>query len=180
MRNFLKKFLSRFGNLQDENGLKSLTFLWNHPYLFHINRHSISKGVAIGLFVSLLPVPFQMLIAACMAFWLEANLPLAVLLTWLTNPLTFIPINFFIYHIGVRVLGWKNTLSIFPSLPEFKWEQIGNSLQAIQEWFVILGKAYFVGLPIVCFSAALLGYVFVQLIWRLFIIRKKSLGKKIH
>jgi len=52
--------------------------LIHDPNLFHINRHSLSAGVFVGLFIAFLPIPGQVLVAAFMAWKLRCNLPIAV------------------------------------------------------------------------------------------------------
>lgn len=55
-------------------------------------RDTVAHGAAIGLFVSQLPIPGQMLVAAFLAMRFQANVPISVASCWVTNPLTQIPI----------------------------------------------------------------------------------------
>ncbi|MDX2164503.1 MAG: DUF2062 domain-containing protein [Gammaproteobacteria bacterium] len=170
MRLFFKKWLPNHTEFQREPKLRWLnSFLFRHQNLWHINRHSVARGFAVGLLVCFLPIPFQMLLAALLALWFRANLPISVIVTWITNPLTFLPFNFFIYKIGEWVLGKKNTVSVIPSIPAWQWKNLGTSAHEFYIWFLSLGKTYLVGLPIMAFGSALLGYFAVQIIWRIFI-----------
>lgn len=86
-------------------------------HLFHFNRKSVAKGAAIGLFINFLPIPLQPVWALVLAIFCRANIPIAVSLTWINNPVTFIPINLFIYTIGSYFTGEE-----LPSLTLPTWE----------------------------------------------------------
>ena len=76
-----------------------------HPRLWHINRHGIAAGLAIGIFFGVL-IPFlQIPIVALVAVWLRANMLAAVGSTLITNPITFRPIYFFSYQLGALLTG---------------------------------------------------------------------------
>jgi len=60
--------------------------LW-HPY-----RTTVARGLSIGLFTAMLPVPFQMVIAAIGSIRFKGNIPTAIASCWVTNPLTMIPL----------------------------------------------------------------------------------------
>jgi uncharacterized protein len=79
--------------------------------------HIIARGMAIGLFIAFLPlVGFQMTICVLVAFFLRQNVIPLIIMVWVTNPVTFIPIYAFNYHIGKIILPYQN-------LPAFhlKW-----------------------------------------------------------
>ena len=59
--------------------------------LWTFNRSSTAKGIGVGIFCAFLPMPFEMIAAAFMAVTLRANLPFAVALVWVSNPITWIP-----------------------------------------------------------------------------------------
>jgi uncharacterized protein (DUF2062 family) len=74
--------------------------LLHAPDLWHLNRGSVSRAFSIGLFWSMVPMPFQTVPAAATALWWRANLPLAVGLTWLSNPFTLAPMMYGAYRLG--------------------------------------------------------------------------------
>ncbi len=53
----------------------------------------------------MLPIPGQMLVAAAMALLFRAHLPLSLACTWITNPLTYAPIYYFTYRVGLHITG---------------------------------------------------------------------------
>ena len=65
-----------------------------------MNRRSVSVACAIGLFCAFIPIPFQMILAAGLAIIVRCNLPIAVALVWITNPITMPPLFFLAYKMG--------------------------------------------------------------------------------
>ncbi len=65
-----------------------------------------ASGLAIGVFSGCFPLfGFQILLAITLATVLRANRLLAVAGTWISNPITYLPIYFFNYRVGCTVLG---------------------------------------------------------------------------
>lgn len=163
MNKWLKKHFAEQKNISSSSQNKFL----RNPNLWRINRHSVAAGIAVGLFVAMIPIlPFQSLLALLLAIILRANLPIAFLASWVSNPLTLLPLAYFTYYLGASILNEKNLHRI--SLKEINWNfanfhEIWSSLSA---WFLQFGKAFFVGLPIVALTAALIGYLIVIIIWR--------------
>jgi uncharacterized protein len=73
--------------------------------LWHPTRQRFAAGLAVGVFFGLLPLPFQMLAAALIAYITRVNLPLAIAGTWVSNPFTFAPIWYLQYRVGCVILG---------------------------------------------------------------------------
>lgn len=51
-------------------------------------RDTVAAGLSIGLFFSMMLMPFQMVPAAIVAIRMRANVPFALAACWITNPLT--------------------------------------------------------------------------------------------
>jgi uncharacterized protein (DUF2062 family) len=63
-------------------------------------RDTVASGMAIGLFFSMMLMPFQMIPAALIAMRVRANVPFAMAACWISNPLTS-PVLFYIqYRMG--------------------------------------------------------------------------------
>jgi len=124
-----------------------------HPNLWHLNRRSVSGAVAIGLFAGLIPGPLQMLTALLLAIPFRRNIPVALVVTLYTNPLTIVPIYMLAYGYG-RLL-----------LPGEQAPVAGNFEMDI-EWVLALGKPLVVGLVALGLTLALVGYVATNLAWR--------------
>lgn len=117
-------------------GHKSLRFLGkllHDPNLWHLNRHSVARAMGIGLFVALLPIPLQMVLAACLAIWTRANLPIVVSLGWLTNPLTMPLVFYCTYKMGALLMGL--TPRAFPD--RLSWEWLSEQLSTLWQPFLL-------------------------------------------
>ncbi|MEK7952976.1 DUF2062 domain-containing protein [Luteolibacter soli] len=55
-------------------------------------RDTVAVGLAIGLFFGVIPLIPQSLFAAIAAMRVKANIPFAVAITWVSNPLTNVPL----------------------------------------------------------------------------------------
>lgn len=159
-KRLLKRYLPDPKRLQDHRTLRWLGNFLHAPNIWHLNRHSVARALAVGLFVAFLPIPFQMLVAAVFAVIFRANLPLSALLVWITNPLTMPAIFFFAYKIGALLMG-------IPPKPlnfELSWQWLQQQLHTIA-YPLLLGS-------LVCsIVSAILGYICGLLYWKLWIIR---------
>ena len=70
--------------------------------------HAIALGLAVGVFVGLLPVvPFQILIAVPIAFVLRGSKIAAALGTWVSNPLNWVPVYMLFYYVGKAIVPFE-------------------------------------------------------------------------
>jgi hypothetical protein len=168
----LKKFLRK--HIPDAREVRSRRFvaafggwLQHHPNLWCVNRRSVSGGVAIGLFAGLIPGPFQMLGALLLAIPLRRNIPVALVTTLYTNPLTIVPLYLLAYRFGQLLLGEHGGGAVPPF--EMNWTDWAGSLHALIGWTLRLGKPLAVGLPALAITLAVIGYAAVQLAWRLYV-----------
>ena len=142
-------------------------FLHRHPNLWHLNRRSVSGGVAVGMLCGLIPGPLQMLGAALIAIPLGVNLPVALITTLYTNPLTIVPLYLFAYWLGSLVTGDGGKMA---EPPEFAWTEIGPWIHALADWSLALGKPLAIGLVLLAASLAALGWIAVQVAWRAWVV----------
>jgi uncharacterized protein (DUF2062 family) len=61
----------------------------------------VATGLAIGLFFSMMLMPFQSLPAAILAMRARANVPFAIAACWFTNPFTTPPIMYGQFRLGL-------------------------------------------------------------------------------
>lgn len=168
LKKLLQRYLPKPDDVKRDSNLGRVRKYLFDPRLWYLNRHSVARGAAIGLFVAFIPLPVQMLTAAIFAILLRANLLIAVALTWITNPFTFVPINYFIFKVGQWV---TNDTSTYHIIQEFEWHsKNGNLIGGLLIWLKEVGKPFLVGLPIVAICASITGFVLVQFIWRLVIL----------
>ncbi|MBT8036069.1 MAG: DUF2062 domain-containing protein [Verrucomicrobiae bacterium] len=79
--------------------------------LWHPCRNSVAGAVSIGLFCAMLPIPFQMLIAALASVRAKANIPISMATCWVTNPFTHLPI---IVPLQIKFGHWIGTVVDIP------------------------------------------------------------------
>lgn len=70
-----------------------------------VNKKMISRGVFIGLFIAMIPMPAQMLAVFAFTFLGKFNFPIAIAMCWITNPVTMPFIYYFQYMTGQFLLG---------------------------------------------------------------------------
>ena len=131
------------------------------PMVWHLNRRSVAGGVAVGLFISWIPVPLQMLVAAVIAAVLRVHVPVSVVMVWFTNPLTVAPLLYVAWQSGSMILGK-------PVLAEpFAFNTNSILAGAGQAWPTLLTGMLF------CASVtAVLGFAATLLAWRIHAIRR--------
>jgi uncharacterized protein (DUF2062 family) len=151
----LKRFMPSPGRLREIRSLQVLGEWIYQPRLWTITRHTSSAAFFVGLFMAFVPLPSQMILAAAASIWLRCNLPLAVALCWITNPLTIPPIFFLAYKVGATLLN------ITPQPVEFElsWEWLSTGMVAI--WQPLLLGCLVCGL-----TFGSLGYLSINLLWR--------------
>jgi uncharacterized protein len=168
-RKFFRKYLPSHESVRGNRHIARFGGLLQHPNLWHLNRHSVAGGVAVGMFSGLVPGPFQMFTAALLAVPLRVNLPVALATTLYTNPFTIGPLYVLAYLIGRLIVGRESTLLAPP--PEIQWSQLGASLDAFLGWVLSMGPPLAVGLLALALGLAALGYACVQIGWRAYVIR---------
>lgn len=169
MRRFFRKHLPSHESIRQNRYLARFGSLLHHPNLWHLNRRSVSGGVAAGLFAGLVPGsnPVQFALGALLAVAFRVNLPVAVAVTLYTNPFTIVPLYLLAYQYGKLLVGGDAS---FTPEPAFRWSGFHQFLDAWLAWLLSIGKPLAVGLVALALTLAVAGYVFVQLGWRAYVI----------
>lgn len=160
-RKLIRRWLPHHDTIREHHHLRWLGQHLHDPNLWHLNRRSISGAFFVGVFCAFIPLPFQMLIAAVGAIWLRVNLPLSVVLVWITNPLTFAPIFYATYKLGTLLLG--TPIGKFAADTSLGW--LYSEFQMI--WQPLLLGSLLSGL--IC---GLGSYVVIRTLWRVQIVRR--------
>ena len=176
MKHRARKWLPNLTALKQNPNLKKIKGLIKRQGLEAFNRHTVAGGIAVGLFINFLTLPFQMFWAAFLAILFSVNLPIAVAVTWINNPFTFIPINFFIYKVGSILLMESPTAFSFPKF-QTNQNAFGSFFQELIVWLGTLGKPYLLGVAVVSLSAALSGYCLTHIFWSISLLFRKRLLK---
>jgi uncharacterized protein len=140
-----------------------------HPNLWHLNRRSVAGGAAVGMFCGLIPGPLQMFGGALLALVLRVNLPVAVVVTWYTNPLTIVPLYYLAYKLGMLVTGHARDTLPAPEL-DLSFSNLSQWLPLLLDWIQAMGKPFALGLLLLATTLAVLGYVSVLVAWRWYVI----------
>lgn len=164
----------KYTEMREHRSLRIFGRLLDDPYLFHLNRRSVSGAFAVGFFSAWIPVPLQMLIAAAIAIIVRVNLPLAVILVWVTNPVTIAPMFYSAYIVGTWLTG--DVVKQFELEPGGKWFM--PELQTIWEPLLL-------GCLILAAVSSMIGFFTIRLLWderlaRLLHIRLKRHRRKQH
>lgn len=167
-RKYFRKYLPSHESVRNHKYLGKLTRFLHHPNLWHLNRRSVSGGVAVGMFSGLVPGPLQMLTATLLAIPLRVNLPVALLTTLYTNPFTIVPLYLVAYWIGALMTGGASVPMAEP--PAFSWGHIGAWIHALADWALALGRPLAIGLVTLALGLAALGWIAVQVSWRAWVL----------
>jgi uncharacterized protein len=164
-RKFFRKYLPDVDTVRSSRLVAPFGSWLHHPNLWCLNRRSVPGAVAIGLFCGLIPGPLQMIGALLLAIPLRKNIPVALLITLYTNPLTIVPLYLLAYGYGQLLLG--ATQGSVPLEPFFwDWGNVGASLREFGAWTMALGKPLAVGLVALAVTLAAAGYFLMELAWR--------------
>ncbi len=153
IRRMIRRWLPDARAVRESRALRWLGPLIERPWLWRFTRGGVAAGLAAGMFFGLL-LPFaQSLFSGALAILLRANLPAAVLATFVSNPLTTPGIVVAGYYVGTLSLG----MPFSPPADGLPW---GERIAA-------MGTPLFAGLLIMASTAALLTYAGVLLAWRI-------------
>lgn len=96
-----------------------------HEYL-SVNRKAISKGVAVGIFWGFIPMPMQMLAVLAITPFIRFNVPIAISMVWLSNPITMPFMYYMEYQTGNFLMGNEGLDNIELTLDCFSmnWDKI--------------------------------------------------------
>lgn len=165
MRRWLAAQLPDRDALLARRWLRPIAHRLGHPSLWHFNRWSVSRGLALGLFCGFLVPMGQIFLAALVAMTLRANLIVAAAATLVTNPLTFPAIYFTAYKLGKRILGSTGWGPADAAAAE-------TALARGSSWLVSVSLPTALGLVTFALLSALAGYGAVQVAWRLWVARR--------
>lgn len=154
-RKLFKKYMPDPRTIKNNKYLKVFGSLLHNADLWHFNRHSIAKAFAVGLFCAWVPIPFQMVLAAGIAIFFSANLPMSAALVWITNPFTMPPMFYAAYKVGAIVMG----------VGEVPFE-----MELTLDWLIngtlLIWQPFLLGCFISGLVSAILGYFGIHLFWR--------------
>jgi len=136
--------------------LRPFEVVLRHPTFFAVSRRSVTGAIWLGLFIALLPLPAQSVLAPLAAILFRVNLPVAFAAVFITNPITWVPIYWFEYQLGVLILE----LPPEPFSIDTSWRWVIEDLP--RYWRPLL-----LGSVVTATVVASTAYVFVSVAWRM-------------
>ena len=153
------KFMKIFGNKASS------------PLLWYVNRKAISKAMFIGTFWGILPIPFHTALIVLTIVIFDANLPIGLILSWIMNPLTVVPILICAFWIGskifhVHMINKDMLLGVFHQI--IHWiKNFGHGHIDFS-----LAKILATGLLIEAIFFATLVFIVTRIYWRWSVVKK--------
>ena len=150
-KKLIHRLLPDISKVLERSSMKWARTIARDPNLLHINRQSVSLAVAIGVFCAFMPVPGQTILAISLCYFLRANLPLGVVVIWISNPLTIPPMFYLTHQFGAFLLGsdpvaltveinwqWFKSLGGDVLMPLFLGSIICGLFLAAVSYFIVL------------------------------------------
>jgi hypothetical protein len=157
LKSFFKRFMPEHHKFREHEHIRLFGSLLHDPNIWHLSRRSSAGGVAIGLFCAFIPLPIQTISSAALAILFRVNLPLSVLFTLVSNPVTIAPMFIFAYRLGTRILD----------VPERQVD-----FEPVMHKLIHIWEPLFLGSFILASISALIGYIAVRMLWRLSAVSK--------
>lgn len=162
MRNWFIKHVPDRRTLTENRWLAPVASRLASPAIWHFNRRTIARGLALGLFAGFILPVGQIVLAVLLAASIRANILVASVATLVTNPFTFAPIYYAAYRTGsflLTLFGSSNT----------------SSSEAASSLLISLGAASLptmMGLIFFAVMSSLLAFVAVHVAWRIALLSK--------
>ena len=154
--------------LAENKLLRPISHRFLSPELWRFTRRSVPRGVALGLFAAFIIPLGQIFIAAFLALPARANVPLAVLVTFVTNPFTIA----FWAVVANRVGHFMLRLDAATAGVASKQLE-GGAWQWTVDAFQFAGVTGFGFLVLAVVSSAA-GYLVSSAVWRIIVARRRA------
>jgi uncharacterized protein (DUF2062 family) len=171
MRSWIQRWLPSEESLKAHPRLRWMGPLLRRPWLWQLSRHRVALGAGIGVFFGFLIPVLQIVVAAVFAVLLRANLPVAVIATLVTNPLTFAPVFVAAYRTGSSMLDEAVLPAAAAALadPATALAEATDAPPAERAGWIerarAIGKPLFLGLAVFAVVGGALTWLVVHLAW---------------
>ena len=167
----LRSFIPKREALARNPYMEPIAHRFLSPELWRFTRRSVPRGVALGLFAAFIVPIGQIFLAAFLAPFARANMPLAAAVTFVTNPFT-LP---FWLVVANRVGNF--TLAIDAATTGVANEGLESGQFAwLAELWQLAGVTAF-GFVVLAVLSASLGYLLSVWVWRLKVSRRRRKQK---
>lgn len=168
-RRLARRFRPRLPTREEMAGNKYLAPIAHRflsPELWRFTRRSVPRGVALGLFAGFIVPIGQIFLAAFLALPARANVPLAALVTFVTNPFT-LP-----FWLVVANKVGHVVLNLDAAMAGGAAGHLASDRGILADWFAMAGITAF-GFVVLAIVSAGLGYVVSSFAWRVIVMRKR-------
>ena len=165
--NWATKYMPTREEMEGNKYLRPIAHRFLQSDLWRLNRRSVPRGFALGLFAGIV-IPFgQIFLAAFLARPFRANVPIAAAATFLTNPIT----TPFVLFAGNRIGSFALRLdSVTHGAPITT--SLNSSLGDWLYWLTEQAGITAFGLVLLSFIAAFFGYFMAQWGWNYWVAHK--------
>lgn len=139
------------------------------PELWRFTRRSVPRGAALGLFIGVIIPMAHFVVAAVLAVFVRANVPAALIATFIGNPLTVAGLWWAGYRIGEAMLHADAMTQVAPVATAMQQTQTDQLLQRLTG----AGEDTALGLFVIATVCAVVGYFVTAWAWRWWIVRKR-------
>lgn len=154
--------------MADNRWLAPIAHRFLSPELWRFTRRSVPRGVALGLFSAFIVPVGQIFLAAFLALPARANVPLAVLVTFVTNPLTlafWLVVANKVGQFFLRIDKSGQSAALGQEFASGRWESFS--------WFFQTAGTTAVGFVLLALFGAAIGYLVSSWIWRYWVGKKQ-------
>jgi uncharacterized protein (DUF2062 family) len=154
-RRFFRKFTLNREKLKKQWWIAPFDHLLHDPALWGVRRRTVVPAFALGLFIAYLPFPGHLLMAAIVAILIRVNVPVTVLTSLISNPLTMGPMYYAGFEVGRLLLG-------MPPQP-FEFEM---TFAWLGQRFAYIWQPMLLGCLLLGSVLSMVGYIVLDLLWR--------------
>ena len=161
----IRKYMPDREEMAKNKYLAPIAHRFLSPELWRFTRRSVPRGVALGLFAAFIIPIGQIFLAAFLALPLRANVPLAALVTFVTNPFTIA----FWFPIANRVGAF--VIDLAPDTGNHAARQLEEGWV---QWFSEQAGLSILGFVVLAIVTPIIGYFVSKAVWRVVVARKRA------
>ena len=167
LADWFRKHMPTREQMAQNKYLRPIAHRFLSPELWRFTRRSVPRGTALGLFAAFIIPVGQIFLAAFMALPARANVPLAALVTFVTNPFTF-PF----WAVVANKVG-KMVLNIDAAMGSSTAADLAHDKGWLAVFFETAGVTAF-GFVVLAIVTSALGYLIASFGWRIFLVRRRQ------
>lgn len=155
MFNKLRRYLPDAESLRQHPHIQRFGNQMQHSPIWHVNRRSASRGVSVGMFFAFLPIPFRTLPVIVFSIISGANLPIAIVCTWIFNNIVLGPSYYYGFKLGQYLL----------QIPENS-DALSFNVQQLLELLMVSWQPLMLGNVVIASVMSLSSYCLARAFWR--------------